>query len=77
MEGGLDFSQETSLLLPFLAIPWLSMLFSWLFSAECGETRVHQSASPLILEASVAYRLLQGSSANDSVSLSRIVIDGL
>ena len=48
------------------------MLFSRLFSAECGET-----ASPLILEASVAYRLLQGPSANDSVSLSRIVIDGL
>ena len=72
MEGGLDFSQETSLLLPFLAIPWLSMLFSWLFSAGCGGI-----ASLLILEASVAYRLLQGPSANDSVSLSRIVIDGL
>lgn len=48
------------------------MLFSRLFSAECGET-----ASPLILEASVAYRLLQGSNANDFISLSRIVIDGL
>ena len=70
-------TRDLSLLLQFLAIPWLSMLFSRLFSAECGETRVHQSASPLILEASVAYRLLQGSNANDFISLSRIVIDGL